>query len=289
MKNNAEFNYSIQQNDNVAVRMKNSYPDPRTNNVKIHYHSTIEIALIREGNGIYRTTDREYNIVSGDMFFFRPNEPHCVTDIAEPGMETISLHIAPYYLYTKFQDSLNSGYIKILSASFPLSSHKINDVLSAEAMLRMQEFFYMIQQEMAASGDDYPIFVNNCISSMLILLSRAYQKEGNTKSADKNVYRRVAKAIAYIDTNFRDDISLEDIAAHVGYTRCYFSTIFRRYMGMKPWDYISIKRIEEAIRLIKTTDSTILEIATSCGFNNTVNFCRLFKKYTNLLPSNFRS
>ena len=59
-------------------------------------------------------------------------------------------------------------------------------------------------------------------------------------------------------------------------------------MGMSVWDYICIKRIEEALTLIKTTDKNILDIALECGFNNTVNFNKIFKKYTNLLPSTFR-
>jgi AraC-like DNA-binding protein len=59
-------------------------------------------------------------------------------------------------------------------------------------------------------------------------------------------------------------------------------------MGMSIWDYISIKRIEEALTLIKTTDKNMLEIALECGFNNTVNFNKLFKKYTNVTPNFFR-
>lgn len=57
---------------------------------------------------------------------------------------------------------------------------------------------------------------------------------------------------------------------------------------MTTWNYISIKRIEEALSLIKTTNLSILEIALSCGFNNTANFGKTFKKYTNLPPSSFR-
>jgi AraC-like DNA-binding protein len=59
-------------------------------------------------------------------------------------------------------------------------------------------------------------------------------------------------------------------------------------MGMSLWDYICIKRIEEALTQIKTTDKNILDIALDCGFNNTVNFNKIFKKYTNLSPSAFR-
>ena len=57
---------------------------------------------------------------------------------------------------------------------------------------------------------------------------------------------------------------------------------------MSIWDYICIKRIEEALTQIKTTDKNITDIALDCGFNTAVNFNKLFKKYTNVTPNFFR-
>lgn len=280
---------TIQSNGTDAVRLFRSLGEARTNSMRIHYHSMIELSLIVRGHGVYRTQTKEYSIAPGDIFFYRPNESHCITDIEQAGMELLNLHIAPYYLYTHLQNSLNSEYIRILSAGFPLDSNKVNDFLPSEQLEAVKTLLLCIHEEMTQEQSDYVIYTNNCISAILIRLSRALQGARRPNSAERNAYRRVASAIAYIDANFKGDITLEKIAANVGYSRCYLSTVFRQCMGMTPWDYISIKRIEEALALIKTTDRSILEIATSCGFNNTVNFCRIFKKYTNLLPSSFRS
>lgn len=57
---------------------------------------------------------------------------------------------------------------------------------------------------------------------------------------------------------------------------------------MTTWDYINIKRIDKAISLLSTTDETILNIATQCGFNNSANFNRIFKKITQLTPKQYR-
>ena len=51
---------------------------------------------------------------------------------------------------------------------------------------------------------------------------------------------------------------------------------------------IILKRIEEALSLIKTTDMNILDIALECGFNNAANFNKIFKRYTNVSPGRFR-
>ena len=134
----------LQFNGIDALRLFTSTAKPRKNNMRIHYHTLIEISLIVRGSGLYKTNNAVYPINEGDIFFFRPNEAHCITDIEESGMELLNLHIAPYYLYTNFQNALNSNYIKILAANFPLNSNKINDTLPNE---QLQEIKNLIDSQ----------------------------------------------------------------------------------------------------------------------------------------------
>jgi AraC-like DNA-binding protein len=277
----------IQFNNIEALRLFTSIAKPRKNNLRIHYHTLIEISLILRGKGIYKTNDKTYTIQEGDIFFYRPNEAHCITDIEAEGMELLNLHIAPYYLYTNLQNALNSNYVKILAANFPLKSNKLNDILSSEQFEEVKNLFLSIRREMESKKSDYVTFVCNYISAILILISRSY-KNAKFSQKEKQSYQRLLQAMKYIDTHFKDDITLDGIAQNVGYSRCYFSSIFKKCMGMSIWDYICIKRIEESLTLIKTTDQNIADIALECGFNNAVNFNRLFKKYTNVTPNFFR-
>lgn len=270
-----------------ALRLFTSAAAPRKNNMRIHYHSMIELSIILHGSGIYKVSDKLYPIAAGDVFFFRPNEAHCITDIDERGMELLNLHIAPYYLYTNFESAINSEYIKILSTNFPLISNKINDTLPEEQADEIRRLIFSIRKEFETQLSDYVTMIKNYISSFFITLSRVY-KEKRISQGEKQNYQKTVSSIAYIDRNFKAEITLDEISASVGYSRCYFSSIFKKCMGMSVWDYICIKRIEEALSLIKNTDKNILEIATECGFNNTVNFNKVFRKYTNLSPSSFR-
>ena len=277
----------IQFNNIEALRLFTSIAKPRKNNLRIHYHTLIEISLILRGKGIYKTNDKTYTIQEGDIFFYRPNEAHCITDINEEVMELLNLHISPYYLYTNFQDALSSNYIKILAANFPLNSNKINDTLSSEQLEEVKNLMLAIRREFENKKSDYVTFACNYISAILIHISRSY-KNVKFSQKEKQSYQRLIRAIKYIDTHFKEDITLDSIAQKVGYSRCYFSSIFKKCMGMSIWDYICIKRIEEALTQIKTTDKNIADIAMDCGFNNAVNFNKLFKKYTNVTPNFFR-
>ena len=212
---------------------------------------------------------------------------HCIIDIENEGMELLNLHIAPYYLYTKFQNALSSNYIKILTANFPLKSNKVNDFLSDAGIQQIKALFLSIRREFEEKQSDYITLVNNYISAIFILFSRAYSHTGFSKK-EKQSHQKLLKAIEYIDAHYKEEIKLDEIADEISYSRCYFSTLFKKNMGMSLWDYICIKRIEEALTQIKTTEKSILDIALDCGFNNTVNFNKIFKKYTNVAPSTFR-
>ena len=277
----------IRSNNIDAIRLFTSTAKPRKNNLRIHYHSLIEISLILRGQGIYKTNNQIYSIQKGDIFLYRPNEAHCITDIDENGMELLNLHISPYYLYTNFQSVLSSNYVKILAANFSLKSNKINDVLPPDQLDEVRTLILSIRRELENKKSDYVTFVCNYISAILILISRSY-KNVKFSQKEKQSYQRLVQAIKYIDTHFKDNLTLDCIAQKVGYSRCYFSSIFKKCMGMSIWDYICIKRIEEALTQIKTTDKNIADIALDCGFNNAVNFNKLFKKYTNVTPIFFR-
>lgn len=71
-------------------------------------------------------------------------------------------------------------------------------------------------------------------------------------------------------------------------SRTYFCTVFKKLNGISPWDYITIKRIEKSIGLIKNEDMSMLEVACACGFNNSTNFNRSFKKVTGKTPGEYR-
>ena len=71
-------------------------------------------------------------------------------------------------------------------------------------------------------------------------------------------------------------------------SKTYFCRQFKELNGISPWDYITIKRIEQAISYIETTNLTKLEIAAKCGYNNTSNFYHAFKKVTGKNPSDYK-
>ena len=84
-------------------------------------------------------------------------------------------------------------------------------------------------------------------------------------------------------------ILLDEIALNANMSRTYFCTVFKKLNGLSPWEYIGLKRIQMAKKLLENTRKSILEISLECGFNNISHFNRAFKGVTGRKPSEYRS
>ena len=94
----------------------------------------------------------------------------------------------------------------------------------------------------------------------------------------------MTNALNFIDSNITSDITLNEIAARAMMTPTYFSSVFKKMNGISPWEYITIKRVEKAVELLKTTELTKLDIAMRCGFTSSSNFYKAFTKITGKTP-----
>ena len=97
------------------------------------------------------------------------------------------------------------------------------------------------------------------------------------------------EALAFIEQNFQNDISVEDIAAQCGLNRSYFGTIFRQALGQTPQEFLIHYRMIKAAELLKMTQFSIQDIANAVGYSNPLHFSRAFKKVYGLSPRTWRN
>ncbi len=98
----------------------------------------------------------------------------------------------------------------------------------------------------------------------------------------------VKKAICYLNDNATYSISRWQIAGSVNISEDYLTRIFRKEIGISPWDYLNRYRIQIASRLLLETGSSISEIASLTGFQDQAYFCRVFRKVKGFPPGNIR-
>ena len=96
------------------------------------------------------------------------------------------------------------------------------------------------------------------------------------------------EALSFIDQNYQNDISIEDIAAVCGLNRSYFGKIFRDTVGESPQEYLLHYRMARAAQLLKETKQPIGEIAPQVGYANQLHFSRAFKNVHGVSPREYR-
>lgn len=111
----------------------------------------------------------------------------------------------------------------------------------------------------------------------------------NGQDNDHEGYSLLKEAQAYVDDYFRDAITLEDVAAHIGLSPQYLSKLFKQTAGQTFIDYVTQLRIHEAERLLKSTHLSHKQICFEVGYHDPNYFSRVFKKITGQSPSTYRS
>jgi AraC-like DNA-binding protein len=98
----------------------------------------------------------------------------------------------------------------------------------------------------------------------------------------------VTLAMDYIENNYMNDITLEDISKSIRYSQYYFSRVFKKRTGFTPYEYIIQKRINYSKHLLTNTPLSISEISANCGYENPISFNNSFKRHVGVSPKQYR-
>ena len=247
-----------------------------------HFHTRFEISLIKKGSGKYLTDKASYPLSVGDVMVFPSNEVHSISEAGEEGLEFINLQFEPIYIQGKAYDSLSEKHLNFCFSR----SETFENRIEAEKASKLAGLFSLIEGEFLGKTEEYPLAVKSYLNLIIIELIRNH---GYCAETDTTRLRDVIKVMKHIDAHISEPLTLKELSDLGGMTPNYFSTLFRRLNGISLWDYITSRRIEQAIRLVSSgAHMTLLEIALSCGFNNTANFNKAFKRQTGVTPSYMR-
>lgn len=124
---------------------------------------------------------------------------------------------------------------------------------------------------------------------LLLSVSRLIQSGANISSKlfiEKN--HRMTQIRTIIHTNPERTMSVDEMADYVSMSRSGFQHLYKKMFGVSVINDIISGRIERAKRLLSSTDLTVKEIASKCGYNTEFNFMRQFKSRTGKTPSEYR-
>ena len=100
--------------------------------------------------------------------------------------------------------------------------------------------------------------------------------------------KSIVKAIKYIETNLKEDFSLDAVVEHACLSKSHFCRSFKQNIGMTPLQYRDKLRIDEAKRRLEDGNDKITNIAYDCGYSSHHEFRRVFKVICKITPTEYR-
>ena len=139
----------------------------------------------------------------------------------------------------------------------------------------------------AQHSDQSPFHLIGHLYLMLDYLTRSSSKRLIQTGKIRDFY--IKEAISFIEQNFQNDISVEDIAGFCNLNRSYFGKIFRDTLGKSPQEFLISYRMSKAAELLKLTELSVGDISSAVGYLNQLHFSRAFKKIYGTSPRQWRN
>lgn len=232
---------------------------------------------IISGTGVLMADDarghtQEYHIKSGQGFLLFPGQ--IATYIADQ-------NIPWEYVWLEFDGLRIKEAVEIAGFS---RNEPIYRARSKEVREEMKnEMMYIVQNK-----DASPFHLIGHLYLFIDCLNRsAASVRLQQKGRIRDFY--IKEALTYIEQNFQNDISVEDIASVCGLNRSYFGKIFRDTVGKSPQEFLLNYRMVKATELLKLTNLSIGDISNAVGYSNQLHFSRAFKNIYGESPRNWRN
>lgn len=228
-----------------------------------------ELRYTLSGEGILEYEGKKYSLQEGEGYFISCQKPH-VYYAKECGWKSTVLHISGSLCADFFDSYEKAGLCKFDKAACP--SYEMMQFQIIQATQKLYPY------------QEYRI---NCLIDLL--LSELLASTERTVHAEQNSNTEVITSVLdYIHINFSTNIVFEKLAKEFGISRTLLFENFKRYTGFTPANYLMQVRIKQAKLLLKTSDSSIEEIATRVGFRDAGHFSQIFKKEVGTTPLKYR-
>jgi len=144
--------------------------------------------------------------------------------------------------------------------------------------------------ELQSSGAESKLYADSMATALSMhLLSRySSRKPQIRKYSDGLPNYKLKEVIDYIQENLDKKLTQDELSRLVHMSPHYFANLFKKSMGMTPYQYVMKCRIEKAKQLLLKRDLKIVEVCGEVGFQNQSHFTRVFRQYTNVTPKRFR-
>jgi AraC-like DNA-binding protein len=244
-----------------------------------HDHDFTELTYILSGKGKYLVEGKVYDVEAGDVIICNPGVKH-QNILVNPKEPTVEFFAG----FTGFHfKNMPPNSIILKDGSYVLHT-------TTESKQEIAKHCYeMIAENESAQIGKYFMLKAHLMQILLLMIRDITEVEERTQKGctfeSYNKSYAVKKIINYLNENYENKISLDQIAHNMYLSPVYISKIFKEETGESPINYLIKIRLEKAKDILLNSDGgSIKSIANSVGYEDVYHFSKLFKKYYGISP-----
>ena len=251
--------------------------------IEWHWHTEFEFVYIETGTVYFGISEKQFALSEGQGVFINSKILHRYFSQEKaivPNFVLMPVFLAP-------QDSLiyQKYVLPIMSSPMDYQIFSSDIPWQAEVLSLMREI--TAAQEKTC---DVELVSSYLIQKIWHILYQNTDVEhmGKKENYSASSQARLQLMMQYIHQDFAYNISLSDIADQAKVSKSTALNLFHRYLGISPVTYLVNYRLQEAAKLLASTEKKVTVISKDTGFDSVDYFCKAFKKYYKLTPTEYR-
>lgn len=251
--------------------------------IEWHWHTEFEFVYVETGTVYFGISEKQFALSEGQGVFINSKILHRY--FSQGNAIVPNFVLMPYFIAA--QDSLiyQKYVLPIMASPMDYQIFSSDIPWQAQALSLMREM--MAAQENAS---DVELVNSYLIQKIWHILYQNTDVEhmGKKENYSASSQARLQLMMQYIHQKFAYNISLSDIADQAKVSKSTALNLFQRYLGISPVTYLVNYRLQEAAKLLASTEKKVTVISKDTGFDSVDYFCKAFKKYYKLTPTEYR-
>jgi len=265
-----DFNFDMSSDKNVEHLVLDQY-------LGIHCHDFYEIEYVFSGEGYNIINNKKFELTNGSLLIVSPVDFHEI--IPEQPLELFKIRfddsdVSKDVFYKLFP------YIYNLNITFDNQEREIINNL----------FLTLIKEKHFSAKNQYYSKLKKRILEIILLHVTNYciTNFHNPPELYNNTNDIIQKVLIFIQLNYRNQISLKDVAAYAHISPNYLSKLFHQNMNISFVGYVNKLKMNFAKKLLLNTDFSITDICIDTGYSSLPSFSNKFKQTFGLTPGEYK-
>ncbi len=286
--------YELKQHGNIDYPIAFYYVDSAQTHLELvhwHWHEEIEYIIVEKGKALFFVGDTCHVLSAGQGMILNANVLHRTKTFENEECIYHCVVFHPSYITGRQNRSLAINYLIPVTHNIHLPY-----ILIDHSDEKTGQLFDTLKKTIDVNYSKpygYELMTKSLlIEAWLHVLTEVKSRVELSPTQNDNYVvhdeERIKQALTYISSHYAEPITLQDIARSMHISKSECCRCFKRCLQTTPFEYLTKYRIYSSVRLFMLTNDSVSDIAAKTGFNSSSYFNKMFKKYMDSTPSDFR-